>query len=312
MKKSDHKHRYEQMSQKDCFGKINQFPFKKVLSLVCHKKEMAGFTIEAAAALPLFLLFCAAIVSFLLVLNLQMNLQLSMEETARSMGKKAYLLEQMQSGNSKSKEADAAAATLMSVGINPSTIKAWILLTGDTSKQLQNSRIIGGSAGLYTFSSSYDESEGILDIVAAYDYSFPWLPKSWGTLRFVQRIRSHVWVGESLEDSAASSQSDKNKVYVTPNGSVYHTSKSCHYLDLSIHTTAYASINKERNLNGGKYERCSECAGSGEYETVYITDYGTNWHASLSCSGLKRTIQEVDISETEGKRQCSKCKNGNE
>ena len=40
---------------------------------------------------------------------------------------------------------------------------------------------------------------------------------------------------------------------------------------------------------------------------VYITNYGSKYHMSMSCGGLKRKIYAVPISETAGKGACSKC-----
>ena len=92
------------------------------------------------------------------------------------------------------------------------------------------------------------------------------------------------------------------------NGSVYHTSSSCHYIDLSIKSVERSSVAELRNLSGGKYSACS-CMltkyNSGG--TVYVTDYGTNYHGSLACSGLKRTVTMMRKSETDGLPACSKC-----
>ena len=271
----------------------------------------ASLTLEAAVSVPLFLMFCIALISFLAILNLQINIQVSMEETSRSMGKTAYALEHASSIKEKNSDStDEQTLTMMSLGINPTTIKMWILSDNSLNSMVEQSRVKGGTGGLYTYNSTFDETDGILDIITSYDYQVPWVPSGWGTLRFVQRMRSHVWTGESLEKKSggASDDSDGQTVYVTPTGSVYHLSASCHYLDLSIHSTSYSELSHKRNSSGARYDRCSECAASGDFSTVYITDYGTNWHSSLSCSGLKRTVVEHDISEVDGMRVCSKCK----
>lgn len=262
-------------------------------------------------SVPLFMIFCISLISFLVILNLQINIQVSMEEASRSMGKTAYALKHASSVKEKNSDStDQQALTLMSLGINPTTVKMYLFSDSDLSSLISRSRIKGGTNGLYTYNSTFDEVDGILDIVTSYDYQVPWVPSGWGTLRLVQRMRSHVWIGESLEkNSNGASEKDENQtVYVTPTGSVYHLSASCHYLDLSIHSVSYSELSRKRNSSGSKYDRCSECAASGQFDTVYITNYGTNWHSSLSCSGLKRTVIEHDISEVDGMRACSKCK----
>ncbi len=45
-----------------------------------------------------------------------------------------------------------------------------------------------------------------------------------------------------------------------------------------------------------------------EGSTVFITDYGTNYHGKLGCSKLKRTVHKTHKSEVNGKNLCSKCK----
>lgn len=284
---------------------------KRVLSRICSKKLRASLTLEASAVVPLFLLFSIAFMSFLTLMYLQINLQINMEETARSMGKKAYILHQISSGNTQGDEFNGEEASLMTAGINPATIKIWLLSNGKIRKIAERSRITGGADGLYTFNSSYDETDGILDIVVHYDYVIPWLPQSFGKLRLAQRIKSHVWIGKSLvENGGKGSEESGETVYITPTGTVYHNSKSCSYLELSIHTANTGVISSQRNANGSRYERCSSCTSAGYSGTVYITNYGTNWHSSLSCSGLKRTVTEVNINEISGMRECSKCGEG--
>ena len=58
-------------------------------------KKKGSLTIEAALSLPIFLFFVIAVFYFLMIIFLQSDIQLRMEETARSMGKQAYLIERM-------------------------------------------------------------------------------------------------------------------------------------------------------------------------------------------------------------------------
>ena len=263
--------------------------------LFVRKIPVSGsLTIEAALVLPIFLMFIAAVMYFLIIISLQSDIQLRIEETARDLGKKAYLTDDSE--------------ILETINTNPLVIKAEIL-DDDLTERIENSGIKNSTSGVSTILSAYDEGTGILDIVVTYQYVIPYLPENISTISFLQRCRSRVWIGSELSEStSAGESSDGQTVYITPTGSAYHLTKSCPYLDLSIHSTLYATIESERNLSGSKYERCTACTDAGaSYVTVYITDYGTNWHASLSCSGLKRTVIAVDISEVGSRHLCSKC-----
>ena len=271
-------------------------------------KKKGSLTIEAALALPLFLFFAIAVFYFLMIIFLQSDIQLRMEETARSLGKQAYLLEQMDGLTVQEEEVDGETKSLLAAGFNPLVIKTCIL-KNDLSNKIDSSKIKGGTDGFYTYHSAYDEQEGILDIVVHYNYEIPFLPGNLGQLKLSQRCRTHTWTGRELSRQAGGKNADEQDaqtVYVTEYGSVYHLSRDCHYLDLSIHTVDAANIKEARNANGGKYYACS-CAKHTSSGTYYVTDYGTNYHADLNCSGLKRSVREVDISEVGDLHVCPKC-----
>ena len=274
-------------------------------------RSRGSITLEAALSIPLFLFFVVSLISFLVILNVQTAVQNAIDEASRSLGKKAYII--MQAVNEP--EGDLASGTgidtetksLMSAGINPSTIKLLLISDSNLRNTIENSRVISKTAGLYTYESSFDEENGILDIVVSYDYSIPWLPSVLNPVRLVQRSRSHVWTGDSLKKLPGADSSENHTVYITPTGSVYHLSPDCHYLDLSIHSISSSELGNARNKSGGRYDRCEECSRQGTPDVVYITDYGTSWHSSLGCSGLKRTVIETDIEDVGDMRACSKC-----
>lgn len=267
--------------------------------LAAYGKIKGGMTIEAAIVLPLFLFFVIAFSYFLIILSLQSDIQFRMEEAARQIGTLAYFTEHTNQ-----------VSETTSVGINSLSIKTLILKDGLGDK-INRSRIKGGTAGLYVYHSSFDMKSGILDIVLNYTYDIPFLPDSIGDVRFVQRSRSHVWTGKELKDTSGGKDRDETEgttVYVTPHGTAYHLSTECHYLDLSVQAISAEEVTKKRNKDGGKYYMCTDCCKKGEtYETVYVTDYGTNWHSDLHCTGLKRTIEAIDISEVGNRHACPMC-----
>ena len=97
-------------------------------------------------------------------------------------------------------------------------------------------------------------------------------------------------------------------VYIAEQGTVYHKTSGCTYLNLSIQSVEDVQIAEYRNENGEKYHKCELCADKiNKFERVYITNYGNKYHTDLNCSGIKRTIEMVRLSDVEGKGACSKC-----
>lgn len=255
----------------------------------------ASLTLEAAVIIPLFLGLIAALLYMLGLIGLQSEIQLKTEEVARDIGKRAYAAE--------------GSDILSALNTNPLTLKAEII-DDSLRRRLDNSQVRGGTGGVHTLMSSFDEESGILDVAVVYRYDVPFLSGIISAPFFCQHCRCRVWTGEEISGKEAASGSEENDeeiVYITPTGTAYHSSTGCPYLDLSVRSVSFAAVDFLRNANGGIYYRCTACAKGADPQTVYVTEYGTNWHASLSCSGLKRTVTAVKLSEAAGRHPCPKC-----
>ena len=79
----------------------------------------------------------------------------------------------------------------------------------------------------------------------------------------------------------------------------------CSHIHLSIHSVEKTQLGAMRNENGEKYHPCEECGGG--TGNVYITDTGNRYHSSLECSGLKRSIVKVPVTQVKDRRPCSRC-----
>lgn len=123
------------------------------------------------------------------------------------------------------------------------------------------------------------------------------------SIRLLVGNKSRKWTGKTEGVEGGSDPI----VYYTETGTVYHTTKTCSYLDLSVHSAKFQEIVGLRNKNGHKYNACSKCAAKkGETYIVFITDFGTVYHVDAACPGLKRTIYEAHLSEV-NLRPCKKC-----
>lgn len=115
-----------------------------------------------------------------------------------------------------------------------------------------------------------------------------------------ERIRQRAYLGYSRENDP---DSDGTYVYIAENESVYHSSRSCYHIKLSIRKV------EERLLDNvySALTPCEKCSGCGSDGYVYVTATGNKYHCSLECPGLKRTVYRVRKEEHEELQACSEC-----
>lgn len=114
-----------------------------------------------------------------------------------------------------------------------------------------------------------------------------------------------AWTGYDVERRAGQGGGEEVYVYLTDRGSVYHMARNCTYLTLSIEIAGRDEVEGLRNESGGKYYACEKCGGGSGI--VYITAEGSSFHSTIECSGLKRTVRCVPLSEAGGRGPCSRC-----
>ncbi len=265
-------------------------------SLCPSKGCGASMTVEAAFVLPFFLFAFMNIISILEIYRLQSNVSAAMHLTAKEMSVCAYEYKEI-FGEDVSK-----AESLGLTYIWASNRAGGIL--GDD--YLKSSPIKNGSSAISWYRSSVLEDDDCIDLIATYTVK-PFVSViGFGDFTMYNRIYTRAWTGYDNAAAASNGTSSEEIVYITPDGTVYHRSRSCTYLKLSIVAVSMDVLESERNAGGAIYYPCEEC-GSSAGNTVYVTSYGTRYHSSLSCSKLKRTIQAVPISQVGNRSACSKC-----
>lgn len=111
-----------------------------------------------------------------------------------------------------------------------------------------------------------------------------------------------------LTEESEEDKTDETTVFVTETGTVFHVTRECTHLKLSVTTAEYDEIGNRRSSGGAKYYPCERCGKNVSSGTVYITKDGTRYHASVGCSGLKRTVREMPLEEAEQKYgRCKRC-----
>lgn len=240
----------------------------------------ASVTVEAAMAVPVF---------FLAVVCLICLLELMAVETAVRAG--------LQYAGKQAAEEAAVAPVLIPSRLEEAVVESI------GAQRLNRSLVEGGSSGIHCERSYLSPGTGIGQITATYQIRIPIPLFSVPLIQYEETMRIKGWTGYEKGSFGGGA---KETVYVTETGLVYHRDYHCTHLELSVRAADSKEIQKLRNESGGKYYPCEHCGGvSGGL--VYITDTGNRYHHSLSCSGLKRTVYAVPLSEVIGKGACSRC-----
>jgi hypothetical protein len=242
-------------------------------------RQQASYTLEAAVILPLLAGFFVAILFFFRVLQVETQVQEALDYASR-------------------KTACEASAISSGVALNASAEGYFRKELGQYT--LPEKYVYGGNLGISLLGSTCEGNE--VRLRATYTMKLPIAFFGGKGVVLAQGSTVHKWIGDRDDGQ------QEDYVYVTETGTVYHRSRQCSYLDLSIRTANAAELSGLRNKNGHKYYACSHCAeeipASG---IVYITDYGIGYHAELSCSGLKRTVYLIPLAEVGTKGSCSRC-----
>lgn len=255
----------------------------------------ASMTLEAALVLPLFLFFMVNVLFIFQMLGAESHLMAAAHMTGNDIVKSASL--------KGFADADAAGTVLSAVYV-PYGIQKHLAGSLDDSGAVK-----GGLSGLDYTDCRVMLSDDIVDLrvrwkavpyVSAYGLGY--------SKNMSIRYYSRGFTGFDATGTGHDSDTDEPYVFITPSGTVYHLSRGCPYLNPSVRSIGASALSSSRNESGGKYYPCSACrASSGNSSVYYITDYGTKYHKSPSCPGLKRDVRCVPLSQAGGRGRCSKC-----
>ena len=265
--------------------KRNKIIRKKRTSLSIFLKA-GSLTVEAALVLHLFLFAIIAVLYIIQIICTYDILQQSLMNTAKAVSTYAY------EDNYKEE-------------------LFYLEFIGNLDYDyISDSGIVGGVFGIDFSETKLDEESQRIDLII--NYRFKNIIEIFDISYFSihQCVSTKAWTGYRGAQSDSNEKSDETTVYVAENGKVYHSTKNCTHLNLSIRPVTFSQIEGLRNEKGGKYYGCEKCSRHTEISLgnqVYITDSGTNYHSELSCSGLKRTIYEVILEDQMALPPCSRC-----
>lgn len=239
-------------------------------------------TVEASIGIPLFLLAAVCLIWMIEVRSIRISIQNASVSAAKS----------------------AAEDTAVIPVLNTIRLKSDIveLIGGD---RIGRSIIRGGSSGISCWKSYISPVTGDMEITVEYEVQLPLPLFGSPSAKQKETFTLSAWTGsrtgrqEDGEDPAI--------VYVTDNRAVYHEDPYCTHLQLTIRFVPADELDFMRNVWGSLYHACDKCVVGEAMTGVYITEDGTKYHNSLSCSGLKRTVHAVKRSEVAGMGGCSRC-----
>ncbi len=172
---------------------------------------------------------------------------------------------------------------------------------------LDESVIIGGSKGIVLYRSEVREENDVIDLVMTYRVEplFPFFGV--GKMTLMNRCYIKAYTGYEREEQ----DNGSTRYYVAEYGEVYHLSRSCTHLQLTISMLNISELERARNEDGCRYLPCEVCYDrENSVNRVYITTQGDRYHSSIACVGLKRTIYVIPASAIGNKTMCLRCGGG--
>lgn len=264
-----------------------------------RKYIKGAMTIEASLIMPVFIMLFMNLLSMIEVYRIHSNVADTLWEEGRKTAKYLYLKETTGEIFEDLEELDISQLGMLLVSLsgdrqiinNLGNYSVWEMI------------VKGGKSGFLVTGKT--EENGRISIDCSY-----WIHPLFASLTPVSRrvenhYYGHAWTGYVLGEG--SEEEGETYVYITETGTVYHKNRGCSYLNPSIQGIRKDELEGMRNKGGAIYYKCPLCDDTAPGVICYITDYGTNYHTSVACSGLKRTIYEIKLSEAGGRGACSKC-----
>lgn len=248
--------------------------------------ESGAITLEASFMVPLFLFVMLMLTAAGEILMIHGQMAHGLKEAVKSAAVNEYRVQKGKKAEQMISEVSARAS----------------FLTAVNRKFLDRSALAGGSkaaaAAIQMKKNSKEEYVGTVTYTTR--KNMPFLYGISGTFR--QNIRQKIMSGYVPDGD----EQKEGSVYITPHESVYHKDLSCTHLALDI------SVDRDiKKYQEGKtaYKECRKCARyeKGEVSCVYVAKEGEAYHTDITCSGLKRTVKQTDLSTLKGMKPCERC-----
>jgi len=294
-----------------------------------HGGCYAVLSVETALVLPLVLFAVLSFCYLFQVMEFQLKLQSALNQTAEQTASYGYLLGRITAVTEQKAEdmlertglfseeglmaVDDAGAWVVNLLTSAPAELALKQLTAQNIDIADNRmlRVMNGWDGVSFAGSCLRDETRCVVVIAEYKIRVPFVPKLFGEIEMRQSATSRLCCGDR---DYVPKQRDMNEAeeeeayYVTPNGTVYHLTRECRYLKISVLSTEKDKLDVMRNNSGGKYYPCLLCVHGAELsDKIYYTNGGSSYHFSKNCSSLTRTVIVKSEEGIAGLPPCSNC-----
>lgn len=278
------------------FLKFADFIKRISLLILPETSVRASMTVETALVLPLFCFFIIHMGSAIEMIRLHGNLEVALWDVGRQVGIYGGLPDTGKGGDSEEEDSGNRLGT---VALSYTYVKNRIVhQLGE--EYLEQSPLDQGIDGLQFLESSTRGDN--YEIIVTYRVSPLAEMLEFRKFRMGNRYYGHLWNGYEIPGTEDAGE----YVYVTEDSAVYHISRECTHLRLSVRPVEIAEVPKG-------YRPCEKCMGGKVNGIVpggsiyYICTEGESYHSRRDCPGLKRTVYCIAKEEAEGYRKCSRC-----
>ncbi|MBR1865549.1 MAG: pilus assembly protein [Lachnospiraceae bacterium] len=247
------------------------------------EKNRGSATVEACLVVPVFLFFMLAVAGIFMVLLAEAHIHQSLAEAANYTAQNCYLEKKLLS------QTGQTADHLVDTAVLYRQFHRYLGEDAYVERMIQN-----GKKGILVRVEPDSNNPKIFTAEA--DYVARISVPVFGSVQIslCNRIQKKAFLGYSKEEKM------DRYVYVTPNQAVYHVSRNCTHLVLSIQ--------QKSGTQRSHYSPCSFCGKSGEAgDPIYVAKTGEVYHYRRDCSGLKRTVTRIKLREAGGLSPCSRC-----
>lgn len=269
-----------------------------------NRYQKASLTVEASVAFPVFFFAVLYLLQMFTVLRAEVSVAQAGITSAREAAAFSYVAERLTDGE------NAAVETILE--IFDQKIVRDATLTGVfygrcEEELLKQAKVAQGLGGIWVNS----ETEGEKNHAEVFYRVNPInVLEEQSSKYYVLRLVYRKWTGEEGDKTGDNPSSGKtDTVYMTEHGSVYHVKRDCSYIKIDVIGVWAERIDQERNSSGAKYYACEFCSPIVmKGAQVFVTEYGTRYHARSTCSAIKRNIKACSLTEVKDVyRACGKC-----